>query len=101
VPKKNNCPYCKSFNSLPFEEETRKNQNHTFTIILISAFVLLGSYFLFVIFSYIAYPLMIILLISLSAFILNKKEKQNIIKEKSIEKEFICLDCNRSFKQQM
>jgi hypothetical protein len=44
---------------------------------------------------------MIFLLIGISAFILNKRERQKKKPVINVEKEFICLDCNKSFKNQV
>lgn len=92
------CPHCRSLNVLPFEEEGRDQANHTFVIILLSAFALLAAYFIFLMFSYINYPVMIILFIIFISIVLRQREKKEPKRKKpEVEKEFICLDCNSTF----
>jgi Flp pilus assembly protein TadB len=92
------CPHCRSLNILPFEEEGRGQGDQTFVVIFLSAFALLAAYFVFLMFSYINYPLMVILFIIFISIVLRQKEKrESSRKKKEVEKEFICLDCNATF----
>jgi DNA-directed RNA polymerase subunit RPC12/RpoP len=95
------CPYCRSERVLPFEEESGPVPNDTFLIIFISAFMLVGFYFLFVLLSYMSYPLMVILLVTVSSWLLNRKEKRKQKPGIIREKDFLCTDCGQEFRTQI
>ncbi|MCK4836454.1 MAG: hypothetical protein KAT17_07445 [Candidatus Aminicenantes bacterium] len=99
--QKISCPYCRSINILPFEEEDESPRDYTFIIIFTAAFLLISFYFLFVILSYMSYPIMVIILITLSSLYQNRKERRKNKPGKILEKDFLCLDCGQSFKQQV
>jgi len=97
--REKHCPFCGSNNILPFEDENSYKKDHTFLVIILSALILIGSYFIFVISSYLYFPAVIIILIIISTTILNKREKDRGKKIKKIKKEdYICIDCNSTFK---
>jgi len=95
------CPHCRSDQILPFEEESGPVRNDTFLIIFISAFMLVGFYFLFVLLSYMSYPLMVILLVTFSSWLLNRKERRQQKPGIIREKDFLCTDCGQEFRGQV
>ena len=95
---KHQCPYCDSENVLPFEEEGGDAGNQTFITILLSALAILGAYFLFLMISYINYPMMIIIIIGAISYIMSRQDKKKKKKIKiQADKDYICLDCNSQF----
>lgn len=96
---KQQCPYCQSQNVLPFEEEGGGDAgNQTFITILLSALAILGTYILFLMISYINYPLMIIIIIGAISYITRRGDRKKKKKIKiQTDKDFICLDCNSHF----
>ncbi len=95
------CPYCRSARVLPFEEDSNLPRDHTFLIIFLSAFLLVGFYILFVLLSYMSYPLMVIILVTLSSWLLNRKERRKQKPGIIREKDFLCTDCGQEFKAQL
>ncbi len=97
-PMMQQCPYCRSENILPFEEEGSHNGDQTFITILLSALAIIGTYFLFLMISYINYPLMVIIMIVVISYILRRQDKKKKKKIKiQADKDYICLDCNSNF----
>jgi transposase-like protein len=95
---KQQCPYCNSENVLPFEEEGGDPGNQTFITILLSALAILGTYFLFLMISYINYPMMIIIIIGAISYIMSRQDRKKKKKIKiQADKDYICLDCNSQF----
>lgn len=95
---KQQCPYCSSDNVLPFEEEGSDDGDQTFVTILLSALAILATYFLFLMISYINYPLMTIIIILVISYILRRQDKKKKKKIKiQADKDYICLDCNSNF----
>ncbi len=95
------CPYCRSDRTLPFEEDSNLPRNDTFLIIFISAFLLVGVYILFVLLSYMSYPIMVIILVALSSWLLNRKERRKQKPGIIREKDFLCTDCGQEFRAQV
>lgn len=95
---KQQCPHCGSHNVLPFEEDGGGAENQTFITILLSALAIMGTYFLFLLVSYINYPLMVIIIVTAISYIMRRKDRKKKKKIKiQADKEFICLDCNSNF----
>jgi len=99
IDMKTRCPYCSSENVLPFEEEGRpEDGNQTFITILLAAMAVLAAYFLFLMISYINYPVMTIIVILAVSFVLRRQDKKKRKRKKiQADKNFICLDCNSQF----
>jgi DNA-directed RNA polymerase subunit RPC12/RpoP len=95
------CPYCRSDRVLPFEEDSHTPRNDSFLIIFISAFLLVGFYILFVLLSYMSYPIMVIILVALSSWLLNRKERRKQKPGIIREKDFLCTDCGQEFRAQV
>ena len=95
------CPHCHSDRILPFEEDNNSPRNDTFLIIFLSAFLLVGFYILFVLLSYMSYPLMVIILVTLSSWLLNRKERRKQKPGIIREKDFLCTDCGQEFRAQI
>jgi len=92
------CPYCKSDNVLPFEEESKGPVNESLFIIIFLALAILGAYFLFVISSYLFFPAVVFAFIILASYFINRQDKKK--KKKAVVHvpgEYICLDCSNDF----
>jgi DNA-directed RNA polymerase subunit RPC12/RpoP len=89
------CPYCKSFDVLPFEDDDGDRVKHTFTLILISAFLLFTVYILFLLSAYLFFPGVVILSIYFFTRVVNELEKKKKIIY--MKKHFLCIKCGRSF----
>lgn len=89
------CPFCKSFDVLPFEDDNENKVKHTFTLILISAFLLFTAYILFLLSAYLFFPGVVILSIYFFTRVVNELEKKKKIIYK--KKLFLCIKCGRSF----
>jgi len=89
------CPFCKSFDVLPFEDDREEKVKHTFTLILISAFSLFGIYILFLLSAYLFFPGVVIFSIYFFTRIVNEYEKKKRIIYK--KKFFLCIKCGKSF----
>ena len=98
---KPHCPHCHSDRILPFEEDSHTARNDTFLIIFLSAFLLVGFYILFVLLSYMSYPLMVIILVALSSWMVNRKERRKQRPGIIREKDFLCTDCGQEFRAQV
>lgn len=94
------CPFCRSDQVLPHEEENRQPP-HTMPVIFFSAFLILGFYFLFLLLSTLSFPIMVIILVALFSFYLRVKEKGRKKIKNLEEKNFMCLDCGRDFSHQI
>lgn len=91
------CPFCGSSNVLPFEEDNDGPKGQPFLIVFISAFLIIGFYFLFVILSYMSYPIMVIVLITLFSLYQRRRESRKNRPKRKMEKDFLCIHCGRSF----
>lgn len=92
------CPHCGSDNVLPFEDEERTQSDATLFIIIVLALALMVGYFLFMISSYLTFPLVVFVAIIISTKLINKQEGQKKV-EKHVEKDYMCLDCSRFFRK--
>jgi dolichyl-phosphate-mannose--protein O-mannosyl transferase len=91
------CPHCGSEDILPFESEEEYKDDYSFVIIILSALLLIIGYFFFVISTYIYFPIAIFIFIIISARIINRGEEQRK-KAEAIERYYLCLECDNSFK---
>ena len=94
------CPFCRSDNVLPYEED-HPDQPHTMLVIFLSAFLILGFYFLFLLLSTLSYPIMVIILITIFSLYFNRKEKKKNKIKRLLKKDFMCVDCGQSFTRQI
>ena len=88
------CPFCQSFNVLPYEEDDDKKKNDSLTIIILSGLIIISSYLLLMVSLYISFPFVIFTLIIITTKLVNKKEKQVRI---LTNRDFLCLNCDNSF----
>ncbi len=91
------CPFCKSDNILPFEEENKYEGDPPISIIVFTALGILAVYVSFVIASYLFFPVVVFVLIIVATRILNKTEKHKQRNPNSDGKKYLCLNCDRSF----
>ena len=92
------CPHCGSGNVLPFEEEKHSGSDPTLFIIILLAVALLTGYFLFMISSYLTFPLVVFVAIIISTKLINRQEKRQKL-EKHVERDYMCVDCSAFFRK--
>jgi hypothetical protein len=92
------CPYCSSDNVLPFEDEERSQSDATLFIIIVLALALIIGYFLFMISSYLTFPLIVFAAIIISTKLINRQEKDRKV-ETHIERDYMCVDCSGFFRK--
>lgn len=92
------CPYCGSDNVLPFEDEERSQGDATLFIIIVLALALIIGYFLFMISSYLTFPLIVFVAIIISTKLINRQERDRKV-EKKIERDYMCVDCSGFFRK--
>jgi len=90
------CPYCGSDNVLPFEDDTPSQGDDTLFIVLVSAFFLIGGYFLVMISVYLFFPLAVFAAIIIVTRWINKQE-QGKKKKKIPPHDYVCMDCGQFF----
>jgi predicted membrane protein len=91
------CPHCGSDDILPHEIEEEHKDDYSLFIIILAALLLIIGYFLFVVSSYIYFPAFIFIFVFLSALFVKRSEKQQK-KAAEVEKDYICLNCDKNFK---
>jgi hypothetical protein len=92
------CPHCGSENVLPFEDEEGTQGDATLFIIIVSALALFIGYFLVMISSYLAFPLVVLVAVIITTKLINRQEREKK-EEKHIERDYICLDCSGFFRK--
>jgi hypothetical protein len=92
------CPHCGSGNVLPFEDEENTGSDPTLFIIILLAVALLTGYFLFMISSYLTFPLVVFVAIIISTKLINRQQKQQKV-EKHVEWDYMCVDCGGFFRK--
>ncbi|UCH95410.1 MAG: hypothetical protein JSV88_00810 [Candidatus Aminicenantes bacterium] len=92
------CPYCGSENVLPFEEEEKSQSDPTLFIVIVLAVSLIVGYFLFMLSSYLTFPLIVFVAIIISTKLINKQDREKK-PEKPVEKDYMCLDCSGFFRK--
>ena len=91
------CPHCGSNDVIPFEEDTGKTWNVSLTVVIISALVLLGGYFLFILSSYLYFPVFILFLIIIAAKWVGNTNRERRQK-RSQPRDYMCLECSQFFR---
>ncbi|MEN8222228.1 MAG: hypothetical protein ABFR36_03120 [Acidobacteriota bacterium] len=91
------CPFCRSENVLPFEDDTKDQSDLPVIVIILTALSVLALYFAFVVTSYMYFPLVVFIAIILTTRVVNRQERSQRKKIVAVNKEFICLSCNKSF----
>ena len=92
------CPYCGSDDVLPFEDEERSQSDTTLFIIIVLALALFIGYFLFMISSYLTFPLIVFVAIIISTKLINRQDRERKV-EKHIERDYMCIDCSGFFRK--
>jgi hypothetical protein len=92
------CPYCGSDNVLPFEDEEQSRSDPTLFIIIVVALALIIGYFLFMISSYLTFPLIVFVAIIISTKLINKQDREKKV-ENHIERDYMCIDCSGFFRK--
>jgi len=92
------CPYCGSDNVLPFEDEDRPRSDATIFIIIVSALGLIIGYFLFMVSSYLTFPLVVFAAIIISTKLINKRDREKKVEE-HIVRDYMCVDCSGFFRK--
>ena len=91
------CPFCRSENVLPFEDDNKDPSDLPVIIIILTALFVLALYFAFVVTSYMYFPVVVFIGIILTTRVVNKTEKSRRKKHIAVNREYICLSCNNSF----
>ena len=91
------CPFCRSENVLPFEDDNKELSELPVLIIILTALSVLALYFAFVVTSYMYFPVVVFIAIILTTRIVNRTEKKGRNKIVAANRDFICLSCNNSF----
>ena len=92
------CPHCGSENVLPFEEEEKAQSDATLFIVIVLALALLIGYILFMISSYLTFPLIVFVAIIVSSKLINRQQGENKV-EIHDEKDYMCLECSGFFRR--
>lgn len=95
---KKRCPACGSPRILPFEEDNTDYRNHPVWIGIAAGILVIGSYFLFMIISYLTFPLIVFAGILLSSRFVNLRNRQES-GEYGRDKDYLCLNCNATFRE--
>ena len=66
------------------------------SLVLLSALLVVGAYFLFLVYAYLAYPLTIMIFTALVGWTIKRKEKR-AVRGKPITRHLFCRDCNHLF----
>ncbi len=93
----NRCPYCGADDILPFENEEDYSNDYSFFIILLAAILVIAGYLLFMVSTYLYFPVAIFIFIIISAKMVNRKDERKR-KKKLVEKDFLCVECGETFK---
>jgi hypothetical protein len=91
------CPRCDSEAVLPFEDEETTQTDTTLFFVILSAFLVLTGYFLFMISTYVFFPVVVFISIIVTTRMLNRKEKHRKAM-RDIERNYMCTDCGEFFK---
>jgi uncharacterized membrane protein YfcA len=92
------CPECGSDDALPFEEENRNTGDPSMWIVVVSALIILGGYFLFALSSYLYFPLFVFILIVVVTRAVNRSEGRRKKKRRTKPQDYMCVDCGAFFR---
>lgn len=94
------CILCGSDNVLPFEDDSPAQSDTTLFLVILSAVLVIMGYILFVISSYLFFPLVVFVAIIVTTRLINKQYVDQAKKALlAVPKDYICLDCNGFFKK--
>jgi len=95
----NLCPNCGSDNVLPHEDDSVGVGELPVLIIILTALSVVALYLAFVVTSYMYFPLVVFIAIIITTKMINRQEKKQPRNFKSDNRDFICLNCNNSFRR--
>ncbi|MBN1197479.1 MAG: hypothetical protein JXA62_08745 [Candidatus Aminicenantes bacterium] len=90
------CPRCGSTAVVRAENEANHRSRDTLPLVLLTAFLLLGTYFVFLIYAYLAYPLTVLLFTAAAALVMRWKETHRHGRA-SLQTQFYCNNCGNYF----
>lgn len=90
------CPVCGSNAVVRAENESNHRSRDTLPLVLITAFLVLGTYFAFVIYAYLAYPLTVLLFTATTALIIRWKETRKRTRP-PLQTQYYCNNCGNYF----
>ena len=96
IPEGITCPRCGSTNLVAAEDETGHRSRESISLVLLSALLVVGAYFLFLVYAYLAYPLTIMIFTALAGWTIKRKEKR-AGRGKPIARHLFCMDCSHLF----
>ncbi len=91
------CPYCGSDNTLPFEEDNETNNDLSVPMVIFTGLMVITIYLVFVVASYIFFPLIVLLAIIVSTRLIKKYDKKPKKNISQITRNYVCLSCNSNF----
>jgi predicted membrane protein len=91
------CIHCGSPNVLPFEDDAPYKGDDTLFLVILSAMLVITGYILFVLSTYLMFPIVVFLAIILITRIINKHHRERKV-EVTKEHDYVCLDCGKFFK---
>jgi DNA-directed RNA polymerase subunit RPC12/RpoP len=90
------CPHCGSAATVRAENESDHQSKDTLPLVLITALLVLGTYFAFLLYAYLAYPLTVLLFAAATALFSRWKEKHR--RNRALPpRQYYCLDCGKYF----
>ncbi len=93
------CPYCGSFDTLPFEEEQEHDFEVSLSLVIVLGLIIIGIYLAVIVTSYLYYPIVVFGGIIIASKFVNKSgSKKNTKRSVGKESDYICLNCNRNFR---
>ncbi len=90
------CAHCGSEDVLPYEDDEPVSGDYSIWVIMITGVLLLLGYFTFMVSTYLYFPAAIFIFIIISAWVVNRSDERNK-KKVVVEKDWLCLECDRSF----
>lgn len=90
------CPRCGSMVVVRAENEANHRSRDTLPLVLLTAFLLLGTYFAFLIYAYLAYPLTVLLFTAAAALVMRWKDTHKRPRS-SLPTQYYCNNCGNYF----
>jgi len=90
------CPRCGASTVVRAENEGDHRSHATLPLILAAAFLVLGAYFAFVVYAYLAYPLTIMLFSAAAAWVMGRREKTKRRRPRPATR-YYCNNCDNYF----
>ncbi|MCP5048504.1 MAG: hypothetical protein GY940_15145 [bacterium] len=93
------CSHCGSGNVLPFEDDSHTGGDTTLFIAMLAAVLVLCGYLLFVVTSYLYYPVVVFIAIIATTKLINKHQEERKQVQLRREADYMCLDCGGFFRK--